>query len=47
MEIHGAHGYIVVQFGPEINQRDDEFGEVSRTGLLLFDIIDGIRKVWS
>jgi 2,4-dienoyl-CoA reductase-like NADH-dependent reductase (Old Yellow Enzyme family) len=45
VEVHGAHGYIVLQFlSPEINKRDDRYGgSLENRARLLFEIIDGIR----
>ena len=46
VELHGAHGYILAQFlSPEINQRDDQYGQsLSNRSRLLYEIIDGIRS---
>ena len=46
VELHGAHGYILAQFlSPEINQRDDKYGQsLSNRSRLLYEIIDGIRS---
>ena len=46
VELHGAHGYILAQFlSPEINQRDDQYGQsLSNRSRLLYEIIDGIRR---
>lgn len=45
VEVHGAHGYIVLQFlSPEINKREDRYGgSLENRARLLFEIIDGIR----
>lgn len=47
VELHGAHGYILCQFlSSEINHRTDAFGgSLARRSRILFDILDGIRKV--
>ena len=49
VELHGAHGYILAQFfSPEINKRDDQYGQsLSNRSRLLYEIIDGIREVCS
>ena len=46
VELHGAHGYILAQFlSPEINQRDDQYGQsLSNRSRLIYEIIDGIRS---
>ena len=46
VELHGAHGYILAQFlSPEINQRDDQYGQsLGNRSRLLYEIIDGIRS---
>ena len=46
VELHGAHGYILAQFlSPEINQRDDKYGQsLSNRSRLIYEIIDGIRS---
>ena len=46
VELHGAHGYILAQFlSPEINQRDDKYGQsLGNRSRLLYEIIDGIRS---
>ena len=46
VELHGAHGYILAQFlSPEINQRDDQYGQsLSNRSRLLYEIIDGVRR---
>ncbi|RYG64556.1 NADH:flavin oxidoreductase [bacterium] len=45
VQIHGAHGYILVQFlSPEINKRTDRYGgSLENRSRLMFEIIDGIR----
>lgn len=45
VELHGAHGYIILQFlSPEINRREDRYGgSLENRARLLFEIIDGIR----
>ena len=45
VEVHGAHGYIILQFlSPEINKREDRYGgSLENRARLLFEIIDGIR----
>lgn len=45
VEVHGAHGYIILQFlSPEINKRDDRYGgSLENRARLLHEIIDGIR----
>lgn len=47
VELHGAHGYILCQFlSSEINRRTDAFGgSLDNRSRILFDILDGIRKV--
>ena len=46
VELHGAHGYILAQFlSPEINQRDDQYGNsLINRSRLLYEIIDGVRR---
>lgn len=45
VEVHGAHGYILLQFiSPEINKREDRYGgSLENRARLLHEIIDGIR----
>jgi 2,4-dienoyl-CoA reductase-like NADH-dependent reductase (Old Yellow Enzyme family) len=45
VEVHGAHGYIILQFlSPEINKREDRYGgSLENRARLLHEIIDGIR----
>ncbi len=45
VEVHGAHGYIILQFlSPEINKREDRYGgSLENRARLMFEIIDGIR----
>lgn len=45
VEVHGAHGYIILQFlSAEINKREDRYGgSLENRARLLFEIIDGIR----
>src|SRR3546814_10663575 len=45
VELHGAHGYIILQFlSPEINKREDRYGgSLENRARLLHEIIDGIR----
>jgi 2,4-dienoyl-CoA reductase-like NADH-dependent reductase (Old Yellow Enzyme family) len=45
VELHGAHGYILLQFlSPAINRRDDCYGgSLENRSRLIFEIIDGIR----
>ncbi|RME98269.1 MAG: NADH:flavin oxidoreductase, partial [Bacteroidetes bacterium] len=47
VEIHGAHGYLLTQFlSAKINQRTDEYGgSLENRSRLLFEIIDGIRRL--
>ncbi len=45
VEVHGAHGYIILQFlSGEINKREDRYGgSLENRARLLNEIIDGIR----
>lgn len=45
VELHGAHGYILLQFlSPTINRRNDRYGgSIENRARLIFEIIDGIR----
>lgn len=45
VEVHGAHGYILLQFlSPKFNRRDDRYGgSLENRARLVFEIIDGIR----
>lgn len=45
VELHGAHGYILLEFlSPKLNQRDDRYGgSLENRARLLFEIIDGVR----
>lgn len=45
VEVHGAHGYIILQFlSGEINKREDRYGgSLENRARLLHEIIDGIR----
>ncbi len=47
VEVHGAHGYIISQFiSKEINHRKDNYGgNLLNRARLLFEIVDGIRKI--
>ena len=44
-ELHGAHGYILLQFlSPTINRRTDRYGgSLENRARLIFEIIDGVR----
>ncbi len=44
-ELHGAHGYILLQFlSPTINRRSDRYGgSLENRARLIFEIIDGVR----
>ena len=45
VEIHGAHGYILLEFlSVGINRRDDRYGgSLENRSRIIFEIIDGIR----
>lgn len=45
VEVHGAHGYILLQFlSSKFNRRDDHYGgSLENRARLTFEIIDGIR----
>jgi 2,4-dienoyl-CoA reductase-like NADH-dependent reductase (Old Yellow Enzyme family) len=45
VEIHGAHGYILLEFlSPKLNRRDDRYGgSLENRARIIFEIIDGIR----
>lgn len=45
VEIHGAHGYILLEFlSARINRRDDRYGgSLENRARIIFEIIDGIR----
>lgn len=45
IELHGCHGYLIDQFAsPDINKRDDMYGDISKFGV---SIIKEIKKVCS
>jgi 2,4-dienoyl-CoA reductase-like NADH-dependent reductase (Old Yellow Enzyme family) len=46
VEVHGAHGYILIQFiSREINKRNDDYGgSLKNRSRLLFEIVAGIRE---
>jgi 2,4-dienoyl-CoA reductase-like NADH-dependent reductase (Old Yellow Enzyme family) len=45
VELHGAHGYILLEFlSPQLNQRDDRYGgSLENRARIIFEIIDGVR----
>jgi 2,4-dienoyl-CoA reductase-like NADH-dependent reductase (Old Yellow Enzyme family) len=45
VELHGAHGYILLEFlSPKLNRREDRYGgSLENRARLIFEIIDGIR----
>jgi 2,4-dienoyl-CoA reductase-like NADH-dependent reductase (Old Yellow Enzyme family) len=45
VELHGAHGYILLEFlSPKLNRRDDRYGgSLANRARIVFEIIDGIR----
>ncbi len=45
VELHGAHGYILLEFiSPKLNRREDRYGgSLENRARILFEIIDGIR----
>ncbi len=45
VELHGAHGYILLQFlSPTLNRRHDRYGgSLENRARIIFEIIDGIR----
>lgn len=45
VELHGAHGYILLEFlSPKLNRREDCYGgSLENRARLLFEIIDGVR----
>ena len=45
VEIHGAHGYILLEFlSPKLNRREDRYGgSLENRARIVFEIIDGIR----
>jgi 2,4-dienoyl-CoA reductase-like NADH-dependent reductase (Old Yellow Enzyme family) len=45
VEIHGAHGYILLEFlSPKLNRREDRYGgSLENRARMIFEIIDGIR----
>ncbi len=44
-KIHGAHGYILLEFlSPKLNRREDRYGgSLENRSRIVFEIIDGIR----
>jgi 2,4-dienoyl-CoA reductase-like NADH-dependent reductase (Old Yellow Enzyme family) len=47
VELHGAHGYILLEFlSPKLNRRDDRYGgSLENRARIIFEIIDGIRSL--
>jgi 2,4-dienoyl-CoA reductase-like NADH-dependent reductase (Old Yellow Enzyme family) len=45
VELHGAHGYVLLEFlSPKLNRRDDRYGgSLENRARIVFEIIDGIR----
>jgi len=45
VELHGAHGYILLEFlSPKLNRREDRYGgSLENRARIFFEIIDGIR----
>jgi 2,4-dienoyl-CoA reductase-like NADH-dependent reductase (Old Yellow Enzyme family) len=45
VEIHGAHGYVLLEFlSPKLNRREDRYGgSLENRARIIFEIIDGIR----
>jgi 2,4-dienoyl-CoA reductase-like NADH-dependent reductase (Old Yellow Enzyme family) len=45
VELHGAHGYILLEFlSPKLNRREDRYGgSLENRSRIFFEIIDGIR----
>ncbi|HEX2590961.1 MAG TPA: NADH:flavin oxidoreductase [Rhizomicrobium sp.] len=45
VELHGAHGYILLEFlSPKLNRREDRYGgSLENRARIIFEIIDGIR----
>jgi len=45
VELHGAHGYILLEFlSPKLNRREDRYGgSLESRARIVFEIIDGIR----
>lgn len=45
VELHGAHGYILLEFlSPTLNRREDRYGgSLENRARLIFEIIDGVR----
>lgn len=45
VEVHGAHGYILLEFlSPKLNRREDRYGgSLENRARIMFEIIDGIR----
>jgi 2,4-dienoyl-CoA reductase-like NADH-dependent reductase (Old Yellow Enzyme family) len=45
VELHGAHGYILLEFlSPALNRREDRYGgSLENRSRIVFEIIDGIR----
>jgi len=45
VEIHGAHGYVLLEFlSPKLNRREDRYGgSLENRSRIIFEIIDGIR----
>ncbi len=46
VEIHGAHGYILLEFlSPKLNRREDRYGgSLENRSRIIFEIIDGILR---
>ena len=46
VELHGAHGYILLEFlSPKLNRREDRYGgSLENRARIIFEIIDGIRR---
>ncbi|HTQ12745.1 MAG TPA: NADH:flavin oxidoreductase [Rhizomicrobium sp.] len=45
VELHGAHGYILLEFlSPTLNRRNDRYGgSLENRARLIFEIVDGVR----